>query len=455
MRTIGRNGARFSSASAEAKQPGSDACGLELEDEAIDLVATFRNSSQVALKSLAALMEALRPIEGAKTVVLVTAGLQAEDAGELRDVAVKAAQARVALYSIIVERSPVDPAEASAPSPFMDDERYVSQDLFRLAGLAKGEVFRSVGSAGPYERIARETSGSYLVGFAPEGADTDGKDHRLEVKVRRPGLTVRARRSLPLVAERPLTAKQVQDELAALVRAPRVATGFPLRVATYALRDPSAPAKVRLLVSAEIGSAAGAPTVGFALLRPDGHIAAQASQRLSADARVSGQIHYLHAVNVDPGTYTLRLAAVDGRGRTASVLHPVSAVLVGAGNCSMSDLVLAPAGQPAGGPVVPAAGPVATAGLAAYVEVYGPDPGCAASEVRLELARESEAPVVSLPVPLRGAGGVTTGRVIVPLSGIAPGRYVVRVLLMAEGAPAARTERWLEVAAPAAARLTP
>jgi Ca-activated chloride channel homolog len=44
-----------------------------------------------------------------------------------------------------------------------------------------------------FTRVAQELRSQYLIGFAP--ASLDGKVHKLEVKVTRPGMTVRARRS--------------------------------------------------------------------------------------------------------------------------------------------------------------------------------------------------------------------------------------------------------------------
>ena len=44
-----------------------------------------------------------------------------------------------------------------------------------------------------FTRIAQELHSQYVLGFTPETAD--GKVHKLEVKVKRPGLTARARKS--------------------------------------------------------------------------------------------------------------------------------------------------------------------------------------------------------------------------------------------------------------------
>jgi Ca-activated chloride channel family protein len=44
-----------------------------------------------------------------------------------------------------------------------------------------------------FTRVAQELHSQYVMGFSPEVLD--GKVHKLEVKVKKPGLTARARRS--------------------------------------------------------------------------------------------------------------------------------------------------------------------------------------------------------------------------------------------------------------------
>ena len=51
-----------------------------------------------------------------------------------------------------------------------------------------------------FSRVAQELRSQYLIGFAP--AALDGKVHKLEVRVNRPGMTVRARKSYLAAADR-------------------------------------------------------------------------------------------------------------------------------------------------------------------------------------------------------------------------------------------------------------
>jgi VWFA-related protein len=434
--------------------PGDQTCKSDLEAEAFHLAVTFHQESQVAIKSIGLLMDSLQAVEGPKTVVLITRALHSEDAGELRDIATKAAQARVAFYAVLIDESLPDASMADAVGLSLEDAGLASRDLYRLAGLTRGQVFRSSGSAGPYERIAREIGGFYLVGFEAEARDTDGKNHTIRVQVRRRGITVRERRELPLVPTPSSQPRPAREELAELVRSPRVATDLPLHVATYALRDPHAPQKIRLLVSALVGDESGAGTsVGFAVVRADGRVVGQSSQEIPKPKDpVAGAAPYLAAVSVDPGEYTLRLAAVDGRGRAGSVQHPVRASLLSAGGVSIGALVLVPVGERASVAVSPLAtdridGPA----LGAYVEIYGPAPVLASAVVRLDLDAEGQgAPATVAKMALDPTGSVLTGRAVLAIGGLSPGPHVARATILVGGKAVGEVTRSFRIATPAA-----
>ena len=68
----------------------------------------------------------------------------------------------------------------------------IREDLFELKKTAE--------LAPTFSRVAQELRSQYLIGFAP--AALDGKVHKLEVRVNRPGMTVRARRSYLAAADR-------------------------------------------------------------------------------------------------------------------------------------------------------------------------------------------------------------------------------------------------------------
>jgi VWFA-related protein len=427
-------------------------CLSDVHGEAFSVMANFRHQSDVSMKGLAALMQSLQQIEGPKTVVLITEGLHAERIDELRTVANAAAAARVAFFGIHIDETGVaDASRSEAATTVPEDSSITTSDLYSLATLTRGAVFTTIGSAAPFERIAREISGYYVVGFEPQGKDRDGKDHTVDVKVPRPGLTVRARRALPMAAPQ----LEQKELLASTIRNPQVALELPLRVTTYSSRDPAS-GKVRVLVSAEVGKGGTPPAglaVGFALVDDKGKVVGSSYQRVGDDvvATTDGPVSYLGSTSVDPGRYVLKLAAIDARGRRGSVEHPVRASLTTIGPFEVSDLVVAPPPSQPGTPLRPGVETTIDAGaVVALVNLHAKEAGALKSAtVSVELATDDVGPaLVSAPARLSDeANGQRSAQGAVSLSLVPPGRYVARAVVSVGGKPMGQVTRPVVVAA--------
>jgi len=425
-------------------------CVSDVQGEAFSVAANFRQQSEQSMRSLAALMQALQQIEGPKTVVLITEGLRSERPDALREVANAAAAARVAFFGICIDETGIpDVAADRPPNTPLDDADLMTRDLYRLSSLTRGAVFRTVGSAAPFERIAREISGYYLLGFAPQGSDRNGKDHVIDVEVLRPGLTVRARRALPLAAPR-----DQRDVLASVLRSPSPALELPLRVTTYSSRD-AATGKVRVVVSAEIGrggTPAAGLAVGFALVDEKGKVASSSYQRVPDDAAGVGErpVSFVGGAVVDPGRYTLKLAAVDARGRRGSVEHPVRAALTALGGLEVSDLIVSPPAERPGAALHPGVDvAIDTGAVIGFVELHGSDAASLkGATVSVEVATEDDGPaLVSASARLsEPADGARTAQGAVSLSLIPPGKYVARAVVSVGGRAVGQVTRPLTVA---------
>jgi hypothetical protein len=299
-------------------------------------------------------------------------------------------------------------------------------------------VFRGAPEAA-FDRLAREISGYYLLGLEPGPRDRDGKDHELKVTVTRPDVTVRARRSVVI----PTGASGQEEEraLASLIRSPVVATGLPMRVTSFALRDPGG-SRVRVLVTAEIGrpQSVSGLRVAYVLIDGKGKVAAQGSQHSREDAaQLPGPLRFSTSLTVEPGLYSLRLAARDRSGRQGSVDHPVKAALTSVGPFAVSDLLLGP--PPAAGaafqPAVDVAVPKGP--LAAYIELYGSDAAIfGRATISLEVATTDDAPALArgparmVPTP-DASRRVAQG--MLGLEGLAPGSYWARAVIAVDGSP--------------------
>ena len=259
--------------------------------------------------------------------------------------------------------------------PHQENRDLETGSIYDLASLARGTVLRVIGAADqPFERIARELLGYYLVGFAPETGDRDGKSHKIAVRVARERATVRARGLLSI----PVQAPGPQQLVAAALRSPFVERGLGLKLTSFARPAPGG--KVKLLLAAEILGASRPLSVGFLVRAADGKVVASRLVQ-GIEAGDTARVPFAAEAAVDPGTYTLRLAAVDAAGRRGSVQHEARAAVVAAGGLQLSDLVLA--GVPGEQGLVPAVDPEMDAeGLVAMIELASQDKGTLASALR-------------------------------------------------------------------------
>jgi VWFA-related protein len=80
--------------------------------------------------------------------------------------------------------------------PRQDDEPVIDKGLPRIAAMTGGGYYelRSPSNLGPtFKRIADELHKQYALAFTPQ--KLDGKSHRIEVRIHRPDLVARARRT--------------------------------------------------------------------------------------------------------------------------------------------------------------------------------------------------------------------------------------------------------------------
>ncbi len=423
-----------------------DQCIQQMETEAQQVVLNYRERSQQSKRAIETVFLALRSVPGPKTVVLVSEGLATESPGETRRLGEIAAEAQVTLFVLLLDSSGVDAAYQKEQISTTEERDVETAALYDLAALSRGAVLPVIGSADPpFQRIARELMGYYLVGFEPLPTDRDGKSHDIRVKVKREKVAVRSRGLLSI----PATPPSAQQVLTTALRSPLVERGLGLRVATYARPAPGG--KVRLLLAAEVARASRPVSVGFVLLAAGKVAASRLVEGLSGGDGLA--VLYTGEATVDPGTYTLRLAAVDAGGRRGSVHHEAKAAVVSAGGLLISDLVLAsPATGGALRPVVDLEADAA--GLLALVELGSQDASTlAGATVALELAETTDGAAL-LRVPVEASApdndGVRVARVTLAGGLLPPGEYVARAAVSADGKPVASLTRPFRVAVPVA-----
>jgi Ca-activated chloride channel family protein len=140
-------------------------------------------------------MAALRGVEGRKVVLVFTDGDDTASRLGLGDVLDRAHKEEVMVYAIGLESEYFNGARQVRSRP--------DRGLKRLADETGGGYFelkKTDELAPTFTRVAQELHSQYTLGFTP--SVLDGKEHKLEVKMRKPGLNARARKSYVASPER-------------------------------------------------------------------------------------------------------------------------------------------------------------------------------------------------------------------------------------------------------------
>jgi Ca-activated chloride channel family protein len=173
-------------------------------NDKIQLSGTFTNNRDELISALnelyfgnptrlndgiAAGLDALQDVTDGRRVVLVfTDGEDTSSKIGFKTVLERARDEEVMVYSIGLESEYFNGMRVVRSKP--------SRDLRKISDETGGGYFELVKTADlapTFTRVAQELRSQYLIGFAP--ATLDSKVHKLEVRVNKPGMTVRARKS--------------------------------------------------------------------------------------------------------------------------------------------------------------------------------------------------------------------------------------------------------------------
>ena len=437
---------------------GLDACANAVEGDARALLSETSARTRGTLSSLEGLLKGLTQLKTPINIVMISEGMfVARDRNNMREIGRRAAEARATIHVMRPGQSYFDVEDVSAPglSRFFEDG-LLSEGLEQLADQTRGTMATINASAGAaFDRLGRELSGYYLLGFEPTDADRRGKEHRIRVQVKPRGLTVRARPTFVLreaeIANAAASSNMTPTEqVTDVLRQPLPNRGLPMRVASYASIDSSA--KVRVVISAELGDPATTETelpIGVIILdKNDKAVFSKAGLSTLAPASVRGESPrlILTSLLLDPGEYTLRVAAIDERGRAGSVHHTIAARLSRmGGGLTVSDLMLVP--QPPNGGELPRPRPsgiIDTETLTAMVEMSGADANLLSrAKATIEIADAVDGSAL-VSVEARQAARTNNLRAFAAtlrLGVLPPGEYIARAILKAPGQPELRLNR--------------
>lgn len=424
-------------------------CVNELEAQAKMLLTDAAARARVSITAFEQLAQRLGALKTPVNVVLISEGLYlGRDREDLTRLAKFAADGRITFHVVQPDQSLFD-ADGPRPagnSTFYDS--FLSEGLEQIAGTTRGSYYKvATAGDGAFERIARELSGYYLLSFEPTDADRTSRNRRIRVEVDRRGLTVKARSTYALAD--PTEAKDVttlapEEHVKSLLAAPLPTAGLPIRVATYAVTAIE-PNRVRVVVSAEIGDAATSAAewpIGVMVFNADDKVFVDSTRYMTlepvTDRAPSPRLLTMTMV-LDPGEYSLRLAAMDHDGKSGSVHHPIDARLrpINGDAIRASDLMISTEIGQGGVPRPTASSVHHTETMYSILELTGDMGRVAKSRVTVQVAdAESTPALVSVDArPLPRAEAHQSYAAVLKLDVLPPGEYVARAVVKVPGQP--------------------
>jgi VWFA-related protein len=428
--------------------------------------------------SLRRLTEFLGRIPGRKVLLYVGEGLGGLDPyqatsykgtsltpGELdfHEAVAAATRGNVTIY-------PVDPRgltiDTTAPESFDTTTLDARADLAAIADVTGGFSLTSSNSyASAISRMIRENSEYYTIGFTSEYEKRDGRFVAVDVKVKRPGLQVRARRGY--VA--PLGREAATPTVSADAKMPTVTSALdnPIAVNDVVVRAVATPYKgqgsnstVALTIEFDIskldlvdnnGVLAGDVEVSFLAIDTKGKVhpgrrydTMLTLKKDAAEAAFRTGVRVVSQIELPKGRYQLRIAA-GGHTRAGSLVYDLEVPdfstglqLSGVSLTTATAPVIStfkavdPIGAALPGPPVALRDFAHQDTVAIYAEAYDGDRRTALPTITAELRTAGGTVVGKLlqqkqSSALHAEGGAIGLSAALPLSGVQPGVYVIHV----------------------------
>lgn len=439
--------------------PDLDACVFEVERETQALASNGVVDGLDSIRTLRSLLTALRTIDAPKTMLFVSEGfIMNDDIRSVTELGTLAAAARTSIYAIRLDDDLMARAAAETRLPLsrMQDRFARTAGLEALVKASRGALMNVSGSGQiAFERIRSELTGYYLVGVESEPVDRDGKPHPIRVSVSRKGITVRTRQALLVSPDALTPARGPREAVAMALSTPLPLAALPMRLAAFSLQGPEFD-KVQVLIHADIGTdytASRVAAVGYVITDREGRVVENRSSGARLVPMMNGvpsPLRYSAGASLPPGDYVIKLAVAEGD-RVGTVEHGFHAGTSAAGDLLVSDLMVGGPPRPNEAFIQPTIGYDVVFGLLkGYVEAYGAD--VRSLRARYEIVDEVQGSVLlgENVAPMLAGGGVRAiFSHMMPVRQLPPGRYDLRVTLMAEGAPVKSLQQPFEVSAPA------
>ena len=392
------------------------------------------------------------------------AGLRAEsEQAKIRDEVNQAGRAGLARSSSVSGNEPLSKGLERNEDVLRQDPH---TGLGELAESTGGQLFENTNNLRQgFDRVESDLHNYYLLGYTPVNATYDGKFRKIDVRVKRSGITVAARKGYFAVRDTggaPVNTWEA-PALGALDQKP-VPNAFPYRVSALSFPSKEKPGLVPVIVNLKTAPMSFSVSddqksfkSDFAIvvrfLGADGKVARKVSQHyeMSGDvaqlelAKNSDVIFYREPV-LPPGVYTMEAIVYDNPSRKASIRYAtVEVPKVDATKLRMSSLIIVNRGEkvaenePKDGPLYVKdvliypnlTGEVSKAAkeLGFFFTVY-PGGAPSAPQAFLEVIQNGTA-LAQIPLPLEATD--PSGRIQqigrLPLEALGPGTYELRAVV--------------------------
>jgi len=313
-----------------------------------------------------------------------------------------------------------------------------------------------------FRRIVKDNSSYYVLGYRSADPRHDGRFHRVSVKVKRPGLQVRTRHGYYAPVDK-ATAGTI-DPVVGMLRNPAAVSGLGMRASASVVKGLLAKSTVHLTIEFNGKDVALKPAAGYFTNDidiqymavdmkgvPQVNIRDQANLRLRPDTKERFPevgVRVVFEFDVAPGRYQLRVAAKEQLGgKIGSVFIDLDVPDFATARLALSDLMITAKSAPGtptpnnqstlgrvlATPTTVARTFAATDTLSAAVSIYDNDAraphhvdyrAALTSDVGAQVFTRAEAKEASAMVAAKGGYSWVLD---VPLTGLAPGRYVLSV----------------------------
>jgi VWFA-related protein len=418
--------------------------------------------------------------------------LLVSDAGAVRasqsDMIAAATRANVSVYSIdprgltsgmedaiMVGSTPSAPMDSAAVpgrdysqpnfAISMANEVKIAQESLRLFSDQTGgrAIINQNDMDTAFGRILEDNSSYYILGYVSPDSRRDGRFHRVAIRLKRPGLQVRARNGYFAASDKQKVKVGPPDPLRDMLGNPAPVSGLGMHMSASVMRTAEGQGRVHMTVEFSGKDVPFKPLNN--LFVNDIEIGFHA-QSMTTKANASGRhimhlrllpatheafprtgVRYVTEFNVEPGRYQLRVAAREQQtGRAGSVFHDLEVPDFKKETLAMSDLLLTTsvadktltgkASQTLGaklpGQTTTARTFAPTDTLSVFAAVYDSETRPHTVDLKVSVTADDGAQVFGREdarssQELAGAAGEFPYTISVPLRALKPGRYVLAV----------------------------